>query len=84
MDLILMRHPEVAVEAGLCYGQTDVPLQRDAREFGRARYGRERPGQLMGDLLRIVNLGVEFHVQSGVVRAVDGVSLRVRPARSSQ
>jgi peptide/nickel transport system ATP-binding protein len=34
----------------------------------------------MSDLLNISNLGIEFRVQSGVVRAVNGVSLRVRPA----
>ncbi len=34
----------------------------------------------MDDLLRIEDLGVDFHVQSGKVRAVDGVSLNVRPA----
>lgn len=33
MDLVLIRHPEVAVEAGVCYGQTDVPLQRDVRDL---------------------------------------------------
>ncbi|SAK58662.1 alpha-ribazole phosphatase [Caballeronia ptereochthonis] len=33
MDLVLIRHPEVAVEAGVCYGQTDVPLRRDVREL---------------------------------------------------
>lgn len=26
MDLILIRHPAVAVDAGICYGRTDVPL----------------------------------------------------------
>lgn len=26
MDLVLIRHPAVAVEAGVCYGSTDVPL----------------------------------------------------------
>jgi alpha-ribazole phosphatase len=32
MDLVLIRHPEVAVDAGVCYGQTDVPLLRDVRD----------------------------------------------------
>ncbi|QSN61885.1 alpha-ribazole phosphatase [Caballeronia sp. M1242] len=31
MDLVLIRHPAVAVDEGTCYGQTDVPLARDAR-----------------------------------------------------
>ncbi|WP_250491915.1 MULTISPECIES: alpha-ribazole phosphatase family protein [unclassified Caballeronia] len=29
MDLVLIRHPAVRVDAGVCYGQTDVPLLRD-------------------------------------------------------
>ncbi|AOJ01240.1 MULTISPECIES: alpha-ribazole phosphatase [Burkholderia] len=30
MDLVLIRHPAVAVEAGVCYGGSDVPLAADA------------------------------------------------------
>jgi alpha-ribazole phosphatase len=33
MDLVLIRHPAVAVEAGVCYGQTDVALA-EAAEAG--------------------------------------------------
>ncbi|HTR06678.1 MAG TPA: alpha-ribazole phosphatase [Paraburkholderia sp.] len=29
MDLVLIRHPAVAVEAGVCYGASDVPLAGD-------------------------------------------------------
>jgi alpha-ribazole phosphatase len=36
MDLILIRHPEVAVDAVVCYGQSDVPLQRDVHESAQA------------------------------------------------
>jgi alpha-ribazole phosphatase len=36
MDLVLIRHPRVAVEAGVCYGQTDVPVLRDVDESARA------------------------------------------------
>ncbi|BAN22406.1 alpha-ribazole phosphatase [Caballeronia insecticola] len=36
MDLVLIRHPEVAVEAGVCYGHTDVPLQSDASASAHA------------------------------------------------
>ncbi|KIG04106.1 histidine phosphatase family protein [Caballeronia concitans] len=32
MDLVLIRHPAVAIDAGICYGQTDAPLLRDAHE----------------------------------------------------
>ena len=31
MELILVRHPEVAVAAGTCYGQADVPLRLPMR-----------------------------------------------------
>ena len=31
MELILVRHPAVAIEAGICYGQSDVPLAAPAR-----------------------------------------------------
>jgi alpha-ribazole phosphatase len=40
MDLVLIRHPEVAVEAGVCYGQTDVRLLRDVRESADALTAR--------------------------------------------
>jgi alpha-ribazole phosphatase len=40
MDLILIRHPRVAVEAGVCYGQTDVPLLDDAGESARSLEAR--------------------------------------------
>ena len=32
MDLVLIRHPAPAVERGVCYGRTDVPLAVDERE----------------------------------------------------
>ena len=31
MDLILIRHPAVAVDPGVCYGRSDVPLAADPR-----------------------------------------------------
>ncbi|RQS57462.1 MULTISPECIES: alpha-ribazole phosphatase [unclassified Burkholderia] len=40
MDLVLIRHPAVAVEQGVCYGRSDVPLAAPA-EAG-ARTMRER------------------------------------------
>ncbi len=36
----------------------------------------------MNDLLRVRNLQVDFHTQAGVLRAVDGLSFRVRPGSS--
>ncbi|KMZ11108.1 Alpha-ribazole-5'-phosphate phosphatase, partial [Candidatus Burkholderia humilis] len=42
MDLVLIRHPEVAIEAGVCYGQTDVPLRRDVVESAREIEARMR------------------------------------------
>lgn len=35
MDLVLIRHPAVAVDAGICYGRSDVALAADA-EAGAA------------------------------------------------
>ncbi|SAK50743.1 phosphoglycerate mutase family protein [Caballeronia hypogeia] len=40
MDLVLIRHPEVAIDAGVCYGQTDVPLKRDVHELARELIAR--------------------------------------------
>jgi alpha-ribazole phosphatase len=40
MDLVLIRHPQVAIDAGICYGQTDVPLLRDATESAHALNAR--------------------------------------------
>jgi alpha-ribazole phosphatase len=40
MDLLLIRHPHVAIDAGVCYGQTDVPLLRDPRESADALNAR--------------------------------------------
>ena len=36
MDLVLIRHPAPAIEAGVCYGRTDVPLAGDAGEAAAA------------------------------------------------
>ncbi|CAB3776201.1 histidine phosphatase family protein [Pararobbsia alpina] len=33
MELILVRHPAVAIEPGICYGQSDVPLAAPAEAF---------------------------------------------------
>ena len=35
MDLVLIRHPAPAIDAGVCYGKTDVPLAGDAAESVR-------------------------------------------------
>jgi alpha-ribazole phosphatase len=32
VDLVLIRHPAVAVEAGVCYGSSDVPVAGDAAQ----------------------------------------------------
>ncbi|KUZ32612.1 alpha-ribazole phosphatase [Burkholderia territorii] len=36
MDLVLIRHPAVAVEPGVCYGRSDVPLAASAEAAARA------------------------------------------------
>ncbi len=40
MDLVLIRHPRVAIDAGVCYGQTDVPLLGDVADAARALTAR--------------------------------------------
>lgn len=35
MDLVLIRHPAVGIDAGMCYGRTDVPLLANAAESAR-------------------------------------------------
>lgn len=40
MDLVLIRHPAPAVDQGICYGRTDVPLAVDEREAAAAIVGR--------------------------------------------
>jgi alpha-ribazole phosphatase len=35
MDLVLIRHPAVAVDPGVCYGGSDVPLAADPDEAAR-------------------------------------------------
>ena len=38
---------------------------------------------MTGDVLRINNLTVEFHIQKGVLRAVDGASFRIRQGKTT-
>ncbi|CAN7471129.1 histidine phosphatase family protein [Trinickia sp. LjRoot230] len=40
MDLVLIRHPAPAVETGICYGRTDVPLAADERASADAIIAR--------------------------------------------
>ncbi|MCP3718229.1 alpha-ribazole phosphatase [Paraburkholderia sp. CNPSo 3281] len=40
MDLVLIRHPAVAVDAGVCYGASDVPLAGDATQQAASLAGR--------------------------------------------
>jgi alpha-ribazole phosphatase len=40
MDLVLIRHPAPAVEAGICYGRSDVPLAGDARASSDSLFAR--------------------------------------------
>ncbi len=40
MDLILIRHPAPAIDAGVCYGKTDLPLLGDACESVRSLAAR--------------------------------------------
>ncbi|MGS0896599.1 alpha-ribazole phosphatase [Burkholderia stagnalis] len=40
MDVVLIRHPAVAVEPGVCYGRSDVPLAAPADEGAQAVLAR--------------------------------------------
>jgi alpha-ribazole phosphatase len=40
MDLVLIRHPAPAIEAGICYGRSDVPLAGDARASSDSLFAR--------------------------------------------
>ncbi|MEX3965921.1 alpha-ribazole phosphatase [Paraburkholderia sp. EG286B] len=40
MDLVLIRHPAVAVDAGMCYGASDVPLAGDPTQQAASLAGR--------------------------------------------
>lgn len=40
MDLVLIRHPEPAIDLGVCYGRTDVPLAGDAALAAQVVLGR--------------------------------------------
>ncbi|MEA3120942.1 MAG: alpha-ribazole phosphatase [Paraburkholderia sp.] len=40
MDLVLIRHPAPAVEAGICYGRSDVPLAENARVSSDSLFAR--------------------------------------------
>lgn len=40
MDLVLIRHPAPAIESGVCYGRTDVPLAVDERAAAEAIVAR--------------------------------------------
>jgi alpha-ribazole phosphatase len=40
MDLVLIRHPAPALEAGICYGRSDVPLAGDARALSDSLFAR--------------------------------------------
>ncbi|SAK62731.1 alpha-ribazole phosphatase [Caballeronia arationis] len=42
MDLVLIRHPAVGIDAGICYGQSDVPLAYDVAGSARVLDQRMR------------------------------------------
>ena len=53
MKLWLVRHAEVDLPAGICYGQSDVPARMDATRRAAARLARELPH---GATLRVSTL----------------------------
>jgi alpha-ribazole phosphatase len=58
VDLVLIRHPAVAVEAGVCYGRSDVPLAGDAvQEAAR-----------VAQRLTALGAAVPLHIESSPLR----------------
>ncbi|MEK6347207.1 MAG: alpha-ribazole phosphatase [Burkholderia sp.] len=58
MDVVLIRHPAPAVEAGVCYGASDVPLAGDAGQAARAIVARlEAHGLAWPDAIHSSPLG---------------------------
>ncbi|MEX3583014.1 MAG: alpha-ribazole phosphatase [Burkholderia sp.] len=47
MDLVLIRHPALAVEAGICYGASDLPLAGEATAEAAAIVARLRTARLV-------------------------------------
>ncbi|KVD77579.1 alpha-ribazole phosphatase [Burkholderia sp. ABCPW 14] len=71
MDLVLIRHPAVAVEAGVCYGSSDVPLAADAA-MGAADVLRR---------VRALDAGIARHVWSSpLARCADVARVLAREA----
>lgn len=78
MDLILIRHPAPAVERGVCYGRTDVPLAVDEREAAAAIVARlaaldvPLPRSLVtSPLVRCADVARQLARRLGCVETVD-------------
>ncbi|AOI93063.1 alpha-ribazole phosphatase [Burkholderia pseudomultivorans] len=70
MDVVLIRHPAVAVEPGVCYGRSDVPLAASADAGARAL--RER----------LAALGAPLPARIGASPLVRCASVAARLARA--
>lgn len=44
MEIHLIRHPRVAVDPGLCYGHSDVPLAEAAEEAAERLFPSDQVG----------------------------------------
>ena len=78
MDLVLIRHPAVAVEAGVCYGSSDVALAGDATQEAAAlarrleALGAPAPARVESSpLARCAHIAKAFAGQHGVAAGTD-------------
>jgi alpha-ribazole phosphatase len=78
VDLVLIRHPAVAVEAGVCYGRSDVPLAgdaaREAEDLARRLAALRAPAPLRVEsspLTRCVPVANALALAHGLAPCVD-------------
>lgn len=67
MDLVLIRHPAVAVPPGVCYGASDVPLAGDCADGARAAL----------DVLAALRLGAPATVHASPLTRCASVAARL-------
>jgi alpha-ribazole phosphatase len=76
MELILVRHPAVAIEPGICYGQSDIPLAEPAESFATDLVGRL--GRLTDALPQWIDTSPLIRCASVAVTLADHYGLPLR------
>jgi alpha-ribazole phosphatase len=72
MDLILIRHPAPAIDAGVCYGRTDVPLAGDALAARLGKLEAPRPHALWSSpLTRCASIAALLGQRFGCTQTLD-------------